>query len=137
MMQLDFSKLDFLFSAKPLLIGGKAMEFYELRPAGEDIDLLIAEEDYFVLAQSNTGQTKTSGQDTGLILNGYELWQSKVGAGYRYWSEDAIEQAEFLVPSLERLFLMKLSSKNTLRNLQDANLIADRLGQAILDEVTA
>ena len=136
-MQLDFSKLDFLFSAKPLLIGGKAMEFYELRPAGEDIDLLVAEEDYFVLAQSNAGQIKTSGQDTGLIVAGYELWQSKLGAGYRYWSEDAIEQDDFLVLSLERLFLMKLSSKNSLQNLQDTNLIAKRLGQATVVEATA
>jgi hypothetical protein len=135
-MQLDLSKLDFVFSAKPLLIGGKAMEFYELRPAGEDVDLLVAEEDYFVLAQAHVGQVKTSGQDTGLIVNGYELWQSKLGAGYRYWSEDAIEQDEFLVLSLERLFLMKLSSKNSLRNLQDANLIAARLQQAAVAEVT-
>jgi len=45
-MIIDLSKLDFTFQCKPLLIGGKAMEHYELGQAGADIDFVITAEDY-------------------------------------------------------------------------------------------
>jgi hypothetical protein len=38
---IDINKLNFQFSSKPLLIGGKAMEYYKIRESGEDIDFLI------------------------------------------------------------------------------------------------
>lgn len=40
-MNIDLSNLDFSFQARPLLIGGKAMEYYGLRQAGSDIDFVI------------------------------------------------------------------------------------------------
>jgi hypothetical protein len=45
-MDINLSKLDFTFQAKPLLIGGKAMEYYGLRMAGKDIDFVIISQDY-------------------------------------------------------------------------------------------
>lgn len=34
------------FSSKPILIGGKAMEYYELRRSGKDIDFIVTKKDY-------------------------------------------------------------------------------------------
>ncbi len=45
-MKIDLSDLDFDYYQPPLLVGGKAMEFFELRPAGDDIDFVVAEPDY-------------------------------------------------------------------------------------------
>jgi hypothetical protein len=45
-MTIDFSSLNFTFSKKPLLVGGKAMEYYGLRKAGVDIDIIITKEDF-------------------------------------------------------------------------------------------
>ena len=36
-MNIKLEKLDYKFKYKPLLIGGKAMEYYGLRKAGVDI----------------------------------------------------------------------------------------------------
>ena len=44
-MDILLEKLDYQFQNKPLLIGGKAMEYYGLRRAGADIDLVISESD--------------------------------------------------------------------------------------------
>ena len=40
-LNIDLSKLNFAFRTRPLLIGGKAMEYYGLRKAGEDINFVI------------------------------------------------------------------------------------------------
>ena len=45
-MDIDLTPLDFEFSSKPLLIGGKAKEYYGLRKAGADIDFVITAADY-------------------------------------------------------------------------------------------
>ena len=45
-MSIDLSRLNFSFTSPPLLIGGKAMEFYGLRQAGADIDFVISAQDY-------------------------------------------------------------------------------------------
>ena len=36
-MNIELGKLDYKFKYKPLIIGGKAMEYYGLRKAGVDI----------------------------------------------------------------------------------------------------
>ena len=46
MLNVDFGKLNYTFQAKPLLVGGKAMEYYQLRKAGADIDFVVCAQDY-------------------------------------------------------------------------------------------
>ena len=48
-MKIDFSLLNYNFMKKPLLVGGMAMEYYGLRKAGRDIDLIVAQEDHSAL----------------------------------------------------------------------------------------
>jgi hypothetical protein len=46
----DLAGLDYTFRSKPLLIGGMAMEYYDLRKTGADIDFVVTVEDYEGLA---------------------------------------------------------------------------------------
>ena len=48
-MEIDLNILEYKFKHKPLLIGGKAMEYYGLRKAGLDIDLVINNSDHKIL----------------------------------------------------------------------------------------
>ena len=41
-MKISLELLDYKFRYKPLLIGGGAMEYYGLRKAGADIDLVVS-----------------------------------------------------------------------------------------------
>ena len=45
-MQIDWIQLNYKFRYKPLLIGGKAMEYYGLRKAGDDVDLVVHPDDH-------------------------------------------------------------------------------------------
>ncbi len=45
-MKIDLRNLQYAFADKPLLIGGKAMEFYGLRKAGADVDFVVSLRDH-------------------------------------------------------------------------------------------
>jgi len=40
------------FSSKPILIGGRAMEYYDIRNSGRDIDFVKTDKDYRNLAKN-------------------------------------------------------------------------------------
>ena len=42
-------KSNLQFSSKPILIGGQAMEYYDIRKSGKDIDFVITDKDYQIL----------------------------------------------------------------------------------------
>lgn len=71
---LKSSKL--VFEKKPVLIGGMAMEYYEMRKAGADIDLIITNEDYQTLAKEYPNQRKDLYGDLGLVIGKFEIWRS-------------------------------------------------------------
>ena len=50
-LDIPLDTLAYPFREKPLLIGGKAMEYYGLRKAGDDIDLVISVADHTRLAK--------------------------------------------------------------------------------------
>lgn len=50
--------LDYKFKSKPLLVGGGAMEYYDLRPIGIDIDYILTEGDYAGLATKTPDNLK-------------------------------------------------------------------------------
>lgn len=70
-MHINLSKLDFVFLSKPLLIGGKAMEYYGLRQAGRDIDFVITAEDYERLAQQYPDDLRDLWGDLGVCVKGF------------------------------------------------------------------
>jgi hypothetical protein len=48
-LDIPLNKLNYSFRKKPLLVGGKAMEYYGLRQSGADIDFIADKEDVFNL----------------------------------------------------------------------------------------
>lgn len=129
-MQIDFSELDFTFSKKPLLIGGKAMEYYGLRKAGSDIDLVVTKNDLTKLISLHPNSVKDLWGDLGVVVNEFEIWKSIGLFDYEYLSQHAIEESNYLVISLEKLLLQKALAMQKPKYHKDLELLSKR----ILDE---
>src|SRR3989304_5865092 len=64
----DLTRLNFTFTTPSLLIGGKAMEYYNLRLSGADVDFVITAEDYDHLAGQYPDYLKDLGGDLGVCV---------------------------------------------------------------------
>lgn len=104
-LRLDLLQYEFLH--KPLLIGGKAMEYYGLRQAGADTDLVIHPEDHRALLSKYPNHVKDLYGDIGICEFGFEIWNQICMFDYDYLSSGAMEEPDFLVVSLERLLFLK------------------------------
>jgi hypothetical protein len=124
MDNIDLGKLNFTFSSKPLLIGGKAMEYYGLRQAGADIDFVITAADYQRLSAQYPDHLKDLWGDLGVCEFEFEIWQSICLLDYDYLSSGAVELDEYLVISLERLLVLKSLAVEVEKYRRDVLLIA-------------
>jgi ABC-type arginine transport system ATPase subunit len=84
------------FVEKPILIGGMAMEYYEMRKAGADIDLIITDDDYQVLARKYPKQRKDLYGDLGMVIGKFEIWRSIAHLDYDFFKKDIIEVENIL-----------------------------------------
>ena len=126
---IDLGKLDFEFTSKPLLIGGKAMEHYGLRKAGADIDFVITTEDYERLARKYPDDLREIGGDLGVCVFEFEIWKSICLFGYQFLSVGAIEQDVYLIISLDRLLFLKALGMKEAKYHKDLELIVDKVLQ--------
>lgn len=126
-MLIDLSKLNFLFTTPPLLIGGKAMEFYGLRPAGADIDLVVTQEDYLRLRAQYPDRLKEIWGDLGVCPFDFEIWRTICLYDYAYLAQGAVEQAGYLVISLEKLLFLKALAYKVEKYRKDLELIVDEI----------
>jgi hypothetical protein len=126
-MDIDLSKLNFTFSAKPLLIGGMAMQYYGLRPAGADIDFVITVKDYERLAAQYPEFLKEIWGDLGVCVFEFEIWKSICLFGYKDLAQGAVEQEDYLVISLEKLLLLKAMGMKVEKYHHDLELIVERI----------
>ena len=106
-MELGLDVLQYTFIHKPLLFGGKAMEYYGLRKAGADIDLVIHEQDHRALLSKYPDNVKDLYGDIGICEFGFEIWNQICTFDYEHLRSNAIEEPDFLVVSLERLLFLK------------------------------
>ena len=124
-MVIDLTPLDFEFISKPLLIGGKAKEYYGIRKAGADIDFVITTQDYERLAKKYPDNLKDL--DLGVIIHGFEIWRTICQFDYAYLSEHAEEKETYEIISLEKLlFLTALGMKKD-KYKKDLALIVDKI----------
>jgi hypothetical protein len=126
-LNIPLAKLKFAFRKKPLLVGGKAMEYYGLRPSGADIDFIAVKEDVFDLIQRYPEGVKELWGDLGVCPFEFEIWKSICLFTYADLCDDAIDDGEFLVISLEKLLLMKALAMSKEKYRHDAQLIVQTI----------
>jgi hypothetical protein len=126
-MIIDMSKLDYAFQSKPLLIGGKAMEFYGLRQAGADIDFVITPQDYACLAQKYPGYLRDLWGDLGVCVYEFEIWKSICLFEYDFLSDGACDAGEFRVISLEKLLFLKALAMKIEKYHHDLELVVKKI----------
>lgn len=126
-MDLGLEKLDYKFQYKPLLIGGKAMEYYELRKAGNDIDLVVHPTDHQMLANKYPSNIKDLYGDIGVCEFGFEIWNQICTFDYQYLKVDAIELDECLVIALDKLLFLKALAMEIPKYRDDLELVVKKI----------
>lgn len=126
-MNIDLNKLNYNFVSKPLLIGGKAMEFYGLRQSGDDIDFVVTEEDLVNLLKLYPDKIRSLSGDLGVCPFEFEIWKSISYFTYDELKENAIDQKNYIVISLEKLLFLKSLTLDLEKGLEDAKLIANKI----------
>ena len=126
-MNIDLDKLNYTFINKPLLIGGRAMEFYGLRKTGNDIDFVVIEEDLANLIKLYPDKIKDLSGDLGVCPFEFEIWKSISYFTYDELRRNSFEQENYLVISLEKLLFLKSLTLNLEKGLEDAVLIANKI----------
>lgn len=125
-MEIDLAKLNFSFRHKPLLIGGKAMEYYGIRKAGKDIDFVVAADDHKRLVAQYPDHVKDLYGDIGVIEYEFEIWNTICTFDYEHLNTDAAEEDSYLVVSIEKPLMLKaIAMKADEKYKHDVELIAD------------
>lgn len=114
-----------LFSEKPILIGGMAMEYYEMRKSGGDIDLIITDDDYQALARKYPDQRKDLYGDLGVVIDKFEIWRSIAHLDYDFFKKDAIEEENILIVSIDRLLWTRVCAMEVEKYRKDLVLLKE------------
>jgi len=128
-LNINLDILSFNFSSKPLLIGGKAMEYYNIRDSGDDIDFVVTEDDYEQLSYKYPDNLKEISDDIGVIKDNFELWKTICLFDYDFLSENSIEEDNFLIISFEKLMFLKVLAMRQPKYLRDLELMRDRMAE--------
>lgn len=120
---LTSSKLTFI--EKPILIGGMAMEYYEMRKAGADIDLIITDNDYQTLARKYPDQRKDLYGDLGMVIGKFEIWRSIAHLDYNFFKKDVIEKENILIVSIDRLLWTRVCAMEVEKYRNDLKLLKE------------
>jgi len=133
-MQLDLGQLDLNFTTPPLLIGGQAMEYYGLRPAGADIDLVVTAEDYARLARRYPDHLKEIGGDLGVCV--YEFRDLAVHLLVRlcFSFRRSAGTSGLRVIALDKLLFLKALGMKEAKYHRDLELIVARVLQDRYDK---
>ena len=126
-LDIPLDTLAYQFEEKPLLIGGKAMEYYGLRKAGADIDLVISAADHRRLAAQYPDHIKDLYGDIGICEFGFEIWNQICRFGYDDLKEGAIEESNLLIVSIEKLLFLKTLAIKHEKYYQDVLLLVDEI----------
>jgi hypothetical protein len=117
----------FDFSSKPLVIGGAAMEYWKLRNAGADIDLVVTHADHARLRHRYPDNVLDIYGDIGVCTEKFEIWNTICRFDYGYLAYGAVNEGNFLVASLEKLLFMKSLVRNDTKSERDVRLIVDEV----------
>ena len=104
----EMSLFDLHFSQAPIVIGGMAMEYYDIRKAGSDIDLIICDSDYQNLAHKYPDKKKDIWGDLGVVLEPFEIWRSIMLFDYDFFKQGAVTHNQLLIISLDKLLFTRV-----------------------------
>ena len=99
------------------------MEYYGLRQSGADIDFIAVKEDVFNLIRLFPERVKDLWGDLGVCPYEFEIWKSICLFNYDDLGENAIDEGDFLVISLEKLLMLKALAMNIEKYMKDTQLI--------------
>lgn len=127
-LEIVLSEVNYTFHHKPLLIGGKAMEYYGLRKAGDDIDFVMMLEDYEGLKEMypEPEYQRDIFGDIGVTVGTIECWICICQYDYEFLAEKAIEKEDYLIISLEKLLFLKVLAMNKRKYRKDVKLIRQK-----------
>lgn len=103
------------------------MEYYGLRQAGADIDLMAGKEDVANLIRQYPGRVKDLWGDLGVCPFEFEIWKSICLFTYDDLCDSAIDEGNYLVISLEKLLLLKALAMKVEKYFLDTQLIVQEL----------
>ncbi|PPK79644.1 hypothetical protein BXY41_109122 [Lacrimispora xylanisolvens] len=121
----SLNEIPLSFIKKPIIIGGMAMEYYGMRKAGRDMDLIISQEDYHVLSEKYPDNKKDLYGDLGLIINKFEIWRSIALIDYDFFLKDAIDEGTVLIVSIDRLLWMRVCAMEVEKYKKDLGLMKE------------
>ncbi|MFW6678603.1 hypothetical protein ACOAOT_13165 [Lacrimispora sp. AGF001] len=121
----SLNEIPLSFIKKPIIIGGMAMEYYGMRKAGRDIDLIISQDDYRVLSKKYPDNKKDIYGDLGFIINKFEIWRSIALIDYDFFLKDAVDEGNVLVVSLDRLLWMRVCAMEVEKYKMDLDLMKE------------
>jgi hypothetical protein len=124
---IDLRKLNYTFTKKPLLVGGKAMEYYGLRKSGDDIDFIAYEDDVKNLITRYPDRVKDLWADLGVCPFEFEIWRSILLFKYEDLLEGAVETDHYLIISKTNLLIMKALAMNNKKYLKDTHLLVQSM----------
>ena len=113
------------FRKKPILIGGMAMEYYGMRKSGLDIDLVVCDDDYQMLARKYPEKRKDLWGDLGVVIGEFEIWRSIALLDYDFYCKDAIDEEIALVVSLDRLLFMRVIAMDVEKYMNDLKIMKE------------
>lgn len=126
-LNIDFSKLNYEFISKPLLVGGKAKEFYGIRKSGIDTDLIITTKDYEALSKHYPDNLKDLWGDLGVCIYDFEIWKTICQFDYEFLSEGAEEKDNYKIISLEKLLFLTAMGMKKEKYHKDLELIVEKI----------
>lgn len=124
-VKVKLNNIHLSFIRKPIIIGGVAMEYYGMRRAGADIDLIISKEDYHVLSEKYPDNKKDIYGDLGLVINEFEIWRSIALIDYDFFLKDVIDEGDVLVLSIDRLLWMRVCAMEVEKYKKDLDLMKE------------
>ena len=126
-MNIPLNKLSYTFKQKPIVVGGMAMEYYSLRKAGSDIDLIASGDDVKNLIIKYPNRVKDLYGDIGVCPFDFEIWKTINYYSYDFYKINAIEKDNFFIISLEKLLFMKTLVIEKESYLEDIKLIVQKI----------
>ena len=127
MSLIDLDRLGHAFTRPPLVIGGVAMQWHGLRPAGADIDLVASAADVEALLHRFPDRAKNLWGDLGVCPFEFEIWKTICSYGYDELSIGAAAAGDVVVAGLETMMMLKAFAAGQPKGRSDLELIVRRI----------